>query len=329
MHRRKKLIVTATAAALLMAAGSSSAMAVRGNDPDDNGPPGKVTICHATGSETNPYQRINVSENAAEAHDHHQHDEDLFFEDDDNTEPCPTTPPTEPPGGGNGDDDDADCSAESESGDSTQSQSGLVNVGNINLGLNNLLGNAFCQSLNGLAVAVIGDALGGHVGDDDSGDASCLADDVSGDSEQEQEGLINVGNINVGGNNLLGNAFCQSLNGPAVAVIGDAVAGDLFDGDGDEDGDGDCIASSDAGDSEQEQDGGVNVGNINVGGNNLLGNAFCQSLNGLAVSVIGTAVGGGSGLLSSGPLGLLSGVGYLVPSVMADVDVVAGLLLSL
>ena len=52
-------------------------------------------------------------------------------------------------------------------------------------------------------------------------------------------------------------------------------------------------------------------------------------LNGLAVSVLGTAVGAGDGLLSSGPLGLLGGVGYLVPGIMADVTVVAGLLLSL
>ena len=118
------------------------------------------------------------------------------------------------------------------------------------------------------------------------------------------------------------------LNGGAVSVIGGAVGGDLFDGDGDSDG---CIASSDSGDSEQEQEGAINVGNINVGGNNLLGNALCQAdlLNGLAVSVIGPAVGAGGGLLSSGPLGLLSGVGYLVPGIMADVTVVAGLLLSL
>jgi len=50
----------------------------------------------------------------------------------------------------------------------------------------------------------------------------------------------------------------------------------------------------------------------------------------LAVSLIGPAIGGGgTGLLTSGPLGLLSGTGYLVPGIMADVTVVAGLLLSL
>jgi len=176
---------------------------------------------------------------------------------------------------------------------------------------------------------VPGDGDDGDDDDDGDGDDDCIASSSSGDSTQSQSGLINVGNINLGLNNLLGNALCQSdvLNGGAVSVIGGALGGDLVDGDDD----GDCIASSVSGDSEQEQEGAINVGNINVGGNNLLGNALCQSdvLNGLAVSVIGTAVGGGSGLLSSGPLGLLSGVGYLVPGIMADVTVVAGLLLSL
>jgi hypothetical protein len=37
-----------------------------------------VTICHATGSETNPYVLIEVSENAVPAHDRHQNDEDII-----------------------------------------------------------------------------------------------------------------------------------------------------------------------------------------------------------------------------------------------------------
>jgi multimeric flavodoxin WrbA len=41
------------------------------------GPDGKVTICHATGSETNPYVEITISVNALKAHRHHQHGEDL------------------------------------------------------------------------------------------------------------------------------------------------------------------------------------------------------------------------------------------------------------
>ena len=264
MHRTKKIVIAATAAALLSATGMSSAMAQRGNDNDHE----KITICHRTGSDTNPYVKITISENAREAHENHPPKngrEDIF--DLEPGEDCPGS--TTPPPGGGGDDDGEECIASSGSGDSTQSQSGLINVGNINLGLNNVLGNLFCQSNigNGLGIAVIGDALGGFVGDDDSGDGTCAAEDRSGGSEQEQEGLVNVGNINVGGNNLLGNAFCQA-----------------------------------------------------------------DVLNGIAVSLIGPAVGGttlGSGLLSSGPLGLLSGTGYLVPGVMADVNVVAGLLLSL
>jgi hypothetical protein len=259
MHRAKKMVIAATAAALLSASGMSSALA---NRPDDND---NITICHATGSESNPsYQLITVDED--EVDDHSDHEDDLIPAPEDDGVPFCPSGGTTPPGEEDPDDDDDGCIASSSSGDSTQSQSGLINVGNINLGLNNLLGNLFCQSNvgNGLAVALIGDAFGGDLDGDDDSDGDCIADDDSGDSEQEQEGLVNVGNLNLGLNNLLGNAFCQS----------------------------------------------------NV-------------LNGLAVSVIGTAVGGGSGLLSSGPLGLLSGVGYLVPGVMADVNVVASLLLSL
>jgi hypothetical protein len=47
------------------------------------GPPGRVTICHATGSATNPYVQITVSENAVrEGHGHnrngHQGGEDII-----------------------------------------------------------------------------------------------------------------------------------------------------------------------------------------------------------------------------------------------------------
>jgi hypothetical protein len=38
---------------------------------------GKVTICHATGSETNPFVRITVSVNALKAHTAHQNGEDI------------------------------------------------------------------------------------------------------------------------------------------------------------------------------------------------------------------------------------------------------------
>jgi ABC-type sugar transport system substrate-binding protein len=47
------------------------------------GPPGKVTICHATGSASNPFVQITISENAARegrAHnrDGHQASEDII-----------------------------------------------------------------------------------------------------------------------------------------------------------------------------------------------------------------------------------------------------------
>lgn len=38
----------------------------------------KVTICHATGSETNPYVRITISDSAVEAHRRHQDREDII-----------------------------------------------------------------------------------------------------------------------------------------------------------------------------------------------------------------------------------------------------------
>ena len=48
----------------------------------------KVTICHATGSETNPFVEITISENAVDAHfsDKHQRGEDTFG-------PCPSPSP--------------------------------------------------------------------------------------------------------------------------------------------------------------------------------------------------------------------------------------------
>jgi hypothetical protein len=46
---------------------------------------GKVTICHATGSETNPYVLITVDEHALKAHMEHQHGQDIVNP----TGPCP------------------------------------------------------------------------------------------------------------------------------------------------------------------------------------------------------------------------------------------------
>jgi hypothetical protein len=60
---------------------------------------GKVTICHATGSETNPYVLITVDEHALKAHTSHQDGEDIVNP----TGPCPgATIPTglgNPPSG--------------------------------------------------------------------------------------------------------------------------------------------------------------------------------------------------------------------------------------
>ena len=56
----------------------------------------KVTICHRTGSETNPWVEITVSENAVPAHlKHHDGDFVVGFR-----APCPSRT------GGGGDDDD-------------------------------------------------------------------------------------------------------------------------------------------------------------------------------------------------------------------------------
>lgn len=53
-------------------------------------PSGKTTICHATGSDTNPYVKITVSNNALKAHDRHQNDEDIIPAP---AGDCPTTAP--------------------------------------------------------------------------------------------------------------------------------------------------------------------------------------------------------------------------------------------
>jgi hypothetical protein len=61
----------------------SQATTGRGNGGGERGSAhakaGKVTLCHATGSETNPFVEITVSANAIpNAHDVHQHDEDII-----------------------------------------------------------------------------------------------------------------------------------------------------------------------------------------------------------------------------------------------------------
>jgi hypothetical protein len=51
----------------------------KGGSKGNNGVPHqKVTLCHATGSDTNPYVEITVSVRAVKAHDRHQNDEDII-----------------------------------------------------------------------------------------------------------------------------------------------------------------------------------------------------------------------------------------------------------
>lgn len=71
----RTILATVGAAGLLLAGASvGTASAV----PVDHGQQtNKVTICHATGSETNPYVEITISENALPAHLRHQDGRDI------------------------------------------------------------------------------------------------------------------------------------------------------------------------------------------------------------------------------------------------------------
>jgi len=66
----------------LIAAGALSTAPVAiagGNDGNQDGnDDGKVTICHATGSATNPYVEITISVNAVAAHERHQGGRDII-----------------------------------------------------------------------------------------------------------------------------------------------------------------------------------------------------------------------------------------------------------
>src|SRR5262245_18640917 len=78
-NRASRLRVAIVGALLCGAIGIAS-MPVASASP---GPPGKVTICHATGSASNPFVQITVSENAVRNgrghnHDGHQAGEDII-----------------------------------------------------------------------------------------------------------------------------------------------------------------------------------------------------------------------------------------------------------
>lgn len=92
-------VFTALFLALMMMGGPAFA-----DKPDDK--PSKVLICHATGSETNPYVLIEVSENALKGHfkDGHQENEDILNPESgvcpgptETPKPTPTETPTDSP----------------------------------------------------------------------------------------------------------------------------------------------------------------------------------------------------------------------------------------
>lgn len=114
----KKFIIALSVGALALAGFSTTASA----GSENAAPKGKVTICHRTGSETNPYVRINVSVNALKNAGHGTvnlalaletigtlnpgydlaafvdiggHEGDIFLIDQENEIPCPDTPDAE------------------------------------------------------------------------------------------------------------------------------------------------------------------------------------------------------------------------------------------
>ena len=325
MRLSKKATAVAAGVALLMTLGSSAAMADRNNDDGDRD---RVTICHRTASETNPWVELEVSEQGAERH-LRNHDDDFRVRPG---HPCP--PDGDNGGGGDDDGDDRDrrCIATSESENETGDQRGLVNVGTINLGLNNVAGNLLCQAdvLNNLTAAVLGHAIGGDSSDDD-GEGSCVVKSESDNETGDQRGLVNVGTIDLGLNNVAGNLLCQSdvANGLTAAVLGTAIGGDSSD----DDGEGTCKATSDSDNETGDQRGLVNVGTVDAGLDNVAANALCQSdvLNDATVAVLGTAIGGdadGDGDFILGGLldgGLLGGDGILSILLGADADVMGSL----
>lgn len=70
-----KRILAAFGVAGLAVLGTSTVAMANPQESDDGG---KITICHATGSESNPYVPITISLNALNAHMGHQHHEDII-----------------------------------------------------------------------------------------------------------------------------------------------------------------------------------------------------------------------------------------------------------
>ena len=70
-----KRILAAFGVASLALVGTSAVASANPPEADDGG---KITICHATGSESNPYVPVTISLNALNAHMDHQHNEDII-----------------------------------------------------------------------------------------------------------------------------------------------------------------------------------------------------------------------------------------------------------
>ncbi|MCI0529010.1 MAG: LPXTG cell wall anchor domain-containing protein [Nitrospira sp.] len=86
----RKLLVGAITAVAVLSITAPALATGNGNE--------KVTLCHATGSEHNPYVLITVSKHAAKAHANHQDKEDIIPApiDDDDEPYCPDSDPTIP-----------------------------------------------------------------------------------------------------------------------------------------------------------------------------------------------------------------------------------------
>lgn len=69
----KRILAALGVTGLALLGASAPALAT-----DDTSGGEKITICHATGSETNPYVPITISVNALNAHVGHQHEEDII-----------------------------------------------------------------------------------------------------------------------------------------------------------------------------------------------------------------------------------------------------------
>ena len=75
---------------------SSAGEALHSNSPGNSGNH-KVTICHATGSSTNPYVQITVDEHAIPAHRRHQNGRDIIPAPAGGCPGTTSTPPPPPP----------------------------------------------------------------------------------------------------------------------------------------------------------------------------------------------------------------------------------------